>query len=263
MSGAPAGFLAWGVVLLVIATAVVFGRPVQERWDETRQPRIALAAELDRLAVPATDRLLSIDAAGFKYWTGRPGVVTPDDPIETIEAVARAYEIRWLILERDDAAQALGPVLKGDVDPAWIGPATFSVPDRSGGAAATGALSGLHDAGRPTLRGRRVTRREAWLSVAVVAIVAVARSGLGGDAHHLPPAGGHGLLRGRRPEPRVTAAASSRTRSGASGRHRSRSRDPRSRSGCRSRPSSPRFRWRSWAPRSRPPSGRLSPLARS
>ena len=127
------GFLAWGVVLLVVATAVVFGRPVQERWDETRQPRIALAAELDRLEVPATDRLLSIDAAGFKYWTGRPGVVTPDDPIETIEAVARAYEIRWLILERDDAAQALGPVLSGDVDPAWIGPPAFSVPDRAGG----------------------------------------------------------------------------------------------------------------------------------
>jgi hypothetical protein len=83
--------------------------------------------------VPATDRLLSIDAAGFKYWTGRPGVVTPDDPIETIEAVARAYEIRWLILERDDAAQALGPVLSGDVDPAWIGPPAFSVPDRAGG----------------------------------------------------------------------------------------------------------------------------------
>ncbi len=58
--------------------------------------------------------------------------MTPDDPIETIEAVARAYEIRWLILERDDAAQALGPVLTGDVDPAWIGPAAFSVPDRAG-----------------------------------------------------------------------------------------------------------------------------------
>ncbi len=127
------GFLAWGVVLLVVMTAVVFGRPVQERWDETRQPRIALAAELDRLGVPATDRLLSIDAAGFKYWTGRPGVVTPDDPIETIEAVARAYEIRWLILERDDAARALGSVLSGKVHPAWIGPPTFSVPDRAGG----------------------------------------------------------------------------------------------------------------------------------
>lgn len=125
---------AWGMVVLVAATAVVFGRQVQARWDETRQPRIAVAAELDRLGVPRTDRILSIDAAGFKYWTGRPGVVTPDDPIETIEAVARAYDTRWLILERDDAARALAPVLVDDSRPAWIGAAVFSVPAPDGGA---------------------------------------------------------------------------------------------------------------------------------
>jgi len=125
--------LAWGVVVIVVGTAAVFGRAVQERWDETRQPRIALASALDRLGVPATDRLLSIDAAGFTYWTGRPGVVTPDDPIETIEAVARAYEIRWLIVERDDAARALAPVLSGELRPAWIGPAAFFVPEPAGG----------------------------------------------------------------------------------------------------------------------------------
>ncbi len=49
----------------------------------------ALAAELDRLGVPATDRLMSIDAGGFKYFTGRGGVVSPDDPIDTIRDVAR------------------------------------------------------------------------------------------------------------------------------------------------------------------------------
>ena len=125
---------AWGLVALVVATAVVFGQPVLARWDETRQPRIALARELDRLAVPTSDRLLSIDAAGIKYWTGRAGVVTPDDPIETIEAVARAYEIRWLVLERDDAARALAPVLLGESRPAWIGAAVFSVAAADGGA---------------------------------------------------------------------------------------------------------------------------------
>jgi hypothetical protein len=125
---------AWGIVLLVAATAVVFGRPVQARWDETRQPRLALAAELNRLAVPSDDRLLSIDAAGMKYFTGRPGVVTPDDPIETIEAVARAYGTRWLVLERDDAAQALAPVLLGESRPGWIGAPVFSVSSADGGA---------------------------------------------------------------------------------------------------------------------------------
>jgi hypothetical protein len=127
------GFFIWGVVALVIAVGVVFGRPVLDSWDATRQPRIALAAALDRMDVPTTDRLLSIDAAGMKYWTGRPGVVTPNDPIDTIERVARAYSTRWLVIERDDAAAALGPVLTGDLHPSWIGPPAFTVPDRAGG----------------------------------------------------------------------------------------------------------------------------------
>lgn len=131
--GSAGTFFAWGMVVLVIATAVVFGRGVQGSWDAARQPRIALAAELDVLRVPATDRLLSIDAAGFKYWTGRPGVVTPDDPIATIEAVARAYGTRWLVLEKDGVARALEPVLSGELKVPWIGPAAFSVPDRAGG----------------------------------------------------------------------------------------------------------------------------------
>jgi Dolichyl-phosphate-mannose-protein mannosyltransferase len=125
---------AWGIVALVVATAVVFGRLVQQQWDETRQPRIQVAAELDRLHVPVDDRILSIDAAGFKYWTGRAGVVTPDDPIEPIEAVARAYGTRWLIIERDDAARALAPVLLGDSRPGWIGEPVFSVASTDGGA---------------------------------------------------------------------------------------------------------------------------------
>jgi len=121
--------MTWGVAGMVIITAVVFAKPVITRWDATRQPRIQLAAELDRLGVPITDRLMTIDSAGFKYWTGRPGVVSPDDPIETIEAVARAYDIRWLVIERDDAAEALGPVLKGEIHPTWIGAPLFTVND--------------------------------------------------------------------------------------------------------------------------------------
>ena len=131
--GTAAAFFAWGMVGLVVAMAVVFGRSVQQSWDATRQPRIALAAELEALSVPSSDRLLSIDAAGFKYWTGHPGVVTPDDPIDTIEAVARAYDTRWLVIEKDDAARALGPVLTGDLTVPWIGSPVFTVPDRAGG----------------------------------------------------------------------------------------------------------------------------------
>ncbi len=77
-----------------MATAGLYALVVHRGWNATRVPRVALAAELERLEVPADDRLMSIDAAGFKYFTGRGGVVTPDDPLETIEAVARAYDIR-------------------------------------------------------------------------------------------------------------------------------------------------------------------------
>ena len=60
------------------------------------------------------------------------GVVTPDDSIEVIESVARAYDTRWLVVERGDAAQALGPGLAG-VRPAWIGAPVFTVPSADGG----------------------------------------------------------------------------------------------------------------------------------
>jgi hypothetical protein len=129
----PAGTLfVWTIVALVIASAVIFTGPVVRGWEASREPRMAVAAELDRLGVPRSDRLLSIDAGGIKYWTGHPGVVTPDDPIDVIESVARAYDTRWLVLERDDAARALAPVLAG-TRPPWIGAPVFTVPAADGG----------------------------------------------------------------------------------------------------------------------------------
>jgi hypothetical protein len=122
-----------GIVAIVLATAVIFTGQVQAGWDGSRQPREALAAALTRLNVPADDRILSIDSGGIKYWTGHPGVVTPDDPIDVIESVARAYDTRWLVVERDDAARALGPVLAGTLHPSWIGAPVFSVPAADGG----------------------------------------------------------------------------------------------------------------------------------
>ncbi len=125
----------WVIVGLVVATAALYAPIVQRAWDDNRIPRLALAAELDRLAVPATDRLMSIDAGGYKYSTGRPGVVTPDDPIDTIRAVAQAYDIRWLVLERGAVVEALQHVLADDDRPAWIGPATFTIAAPQGGPA--------------------------------------------------------------------------------------------------------------------------------
>lgn len=118
----------WAIVGLVIASAVVYAPVVHAAWDADRAPRLSLAAELDRLGVPPTDRLMTIDAAGYKYFTGRPGVVSPDDPIDTIRSVAEAYQIRWIVIERGGTVQALEPVLVDDARPDWIGPAAFTMP---------------------------------------------------------------------------------------------------------------------------------------
>lgn len=121
----------WAVVVFVAGSAVLYAPVVWNSWDETRAPRRALAAELERLEVPPTDRLMTIDAGGFKYWTGRGGVVSPDDPIERIEAVARGYGIRWLVLERRAIVDALRPVLRDDIRPAWIGPAAWTLASKA------------------------------------------------------------------------------------------------------------------------------------
>jgi hypothetical protein len=132
-TGSAAQVFVGGIVVLTMLSAVLFAWIVERGWDATRQPRMAVATELDRIGVPMDDRILSIDAGGIKYWTGRPGIVTPDDPIETIEEVARAYGPRWLILERNDAVRALAPVLTGLSRPAWIGAPVFRVPSSDGG----------------------------------------------------------------------------------------------------------------------------------
>ncbi len=73
---------------------------------------------------------MSIDASGTLYWTGRPGVVLVNDPLETIEAVARAYEIRWLALNRADTVASVAPILDGGARPGWLGAPVASRPAR-------------------------------------------------------------------------------------------------------------------------------------
>ena len=126
----------WAIVGLVVGSAFIYGPIVHGHWDETRAPRQALAATIDGLGVGPTDRIMSTDAGGIKYWTDRPGVVSPDDDIDTIEAVARGYDIRWLLLERGAVVEALIPVLTDDRRPTWIGPAVYTVPSPTGGPAA-------------------------------------------------------------------------------------------------------------------------------
>ncbi|MBM4407339.1 MAG: glycosyltransferase family 39 protein [Chloroflexi bacterium] len=115
-----------GAVALTIATSVIYGLAVVNNWSQVRIHRQAVATALAEAGAAPTDRVMSIDAGGYRYWTGRGGVVTPDDPIETIEAVARAYDIRWLVLERREIVRAMVPVL-GGTRPGWIGTPIFTL----------------------------------------------------------------------------------------------------------------------------------------
>jgi hypothetical protein len=123
----------WAIIVLVIVSAALYAPVTHASWSVDRIPRQALAAELDRLGIPSTDRLMTIDAAGFKYFTGRPGVVSPDDSLDTIRDVADGYDIRWLVIERSATVEAFGPILVDDRRPDWIGPAAFSILSADGG----------------------------------------------------------------------------------------------------------------------------------
>jgi hypothetical protein len=108
--------VAFGVI-----AAVLGAMTVHRGWDDKRARMRSVGVALDLAAVPATDRLLSIDAAGYRYWTGRGGVVLVNDPLDTVQQVADAYDLRWLVLERGDTVPAAEAVLAGE-RPWWIGP---------------------------------------------------------------------------------------------------------------------------------------------
>ncbi len=100
----------------------IFGAlSVHQTWAARRDAALTVATALDAAGAPTTDRVMSIDAASTKYWSGHGGVVLVNDPIDTIEAVARAYDIRWLALDRGESVPAMGPVLDGSAVPAWLG----------------------------------------------------------------------------------------------------------------------------------------------
>jgi hypothetical protein len=111
-----------GAVAFSVMASVLGAITVHGSWDMKRDRMQVVAAALDAAGAPSSDRLMSIDAAGYRYWTGRGGVVLVNDPIETVEEVARAYDIRWLILEPDDTVPAARAILVDGDRPAWVGP---------------------------------------------------------------------------------------------------------------------------------------------
>jgi hypothetical protein len=119
-----------GATLAFAAVAAVFGSLfVHQVWADSRAKFLAVGDALDRAGAPATDRVMSIDASGTKYWTGRGGVVLVNDPLDVIESVARGYDIRWLVLDREDGVEAIRPVLDGEVHPDWLGEPVLAIGD--------------------------------------------------------------------------------------------------------------------------------------
>jgi len=131
------------VVAFAIVAAIAGSLSTHATWASSAADHQFAAAALDVAGAPLTDRVMSIDASGTKYWSGRGGVVLVNDPLATIEQVARAYKIRWLILERSDAVPAVAPILDGAPRPDWIGPpvaARPAVPSAGGVALPPGAV---------------------------------------------------------------------------------------------------------------------------
>jgi hypothetical protein len=98
---------------------------VHRSWDEKRARAQAVAQGLRDGGARPDDRVMSIDASGTKYWTGLGGVVLVNDPIDTVESVARAYDIRWLVLETADGVPATTEILVNGRRPDWVGGAVL------------------------------------------------------------------------------------------------------------------------------------------
>ena len=71
---------------------------------------------------------MSPDAGGYRYLTGHPGIVTPDDPLPVVEQALRLYDVRWLALERDHITASLAPLLAGTQRPSWLSAPIAVVP---------------------------------------------------------------------------------------------------------------------------------------
>jgi 4-amino-4-deoxy-L-arabinose transferase-like glycosyltransferase len=120
-----------GAVGFALVAAVMGSITTQAVWAARRDDLRAVAAALDAVGAPAADRVMSIDASGARYWTGRGGVVLVNDPLGTVEQVARGYDIRWLVVNRADSVAAVSPLLAGQ-RPAWVGAPILSTADAGG-----------------------------------------------------------------------------------------------------------------------------------
>jgi hypothetical protein len=106
--------VAVALVWIIGGVATVF---LAQTWGQEANYRTALLAEHP---IPTTDRLMSADPGAYWYRWGITGVPTPNDPLPVVEKAAALYDVRWLILEKDQIVPSLAPVLTGKVRPTWL-----------------------------------------------------------------------------------------------------------------------------------------------
>jgi hypothetical protein len=114
-------FFSKAAIAFAVFCAVTGSFVVHAAWENRRERALAVASTLDAAGSPSTDRVMSLDASSTKYWSGHGGVVLVNDPLDTIHDVARAYDIRWLVLDADDTVPAALLIIAGQRPP-WIGP---------------------------------------------------------------------------------------------------------------------------------------------
>lgn len=109
-------FIAVGVIATLSVVASV---TTADAWRVERDNRVGVLAALEANARPG-DIVMSPDAGAYHYHGGWSGIVTPDDPLTTVEEALRLYDVRWLALEGNHITTELLPVLTGEVRPSWL-----------------------------------------------------------------------------------------------------------------------------------------------
>jgi len=110
-------FVSAAIAVSVLA-AVIQTISTMRVWQHDQTVRQQLNQTIS--AAAPGQRLMSGDSGAYEYLFDRPGVASPDDPLAVIEEAARAYDIRWLSLERSHVVKAFVPVLLGQERPSWL-----------------------------------------------------------------------------------------------------------------------------------------------
>ena len=104
---------------MIASLSLVASVVTLDAWGFERDNREPILAALAREAEPG-DTVMSPDPGAYRYHGGWSGIVTPDDPLATVEEAMRLYDVRWLALEGNHITTALLPVLTGETRPRWL-----------------------------------------------------------------------------------------------------------------------------------------------